>query len=129
MKPVTISGEIENAYGKPLSELKTKSGQTLNKLPYSGSYEEYVSIEEVRKANDMPNDDEVVKYRNAQRKANERQKAMQVALDAAEVVKPTIENDDQLRLKKMFELFVANGASEAEAKTKAAAALGLEWAE
>lgn len=129
MKKVSFGGVTENAYGKALSSLKTESGETLRSLKYAADYEEYTNIDEVKAANDMPNDTEVVKYRNQQRKAKARAAAIQVSLDAAGVIKPTIENDDQLRLKRMFDIFVANGSSEAEAREKAANALNLQWSD
>jgi hypothetical protein len=116
MKTIKFSGISENAYGKAITPLK-----------YETAYDAYEGISEVRAANDYPSDADVVKFLNAQRKANARQKAMQAAWDAAGLIKPTLENDEQLRLKSMFKILVAAGKSESEAKTLASATLGIEW--
>jgi hypothetical protein len=87
------------------------------------------SPEEMREKNAYPTDAVILKLVNAQRKANARQKAMQAAWDAAGLIKPTLENDEQLRLKGMFKILIAAGKDEAEARTIASATLGIEWAD
>ena len=119
MKTQKFDGVMENAYSKPLP----------SPIKFSGEYEAFENITEVREKNEVPSDKEIVDFVNNKRKANARQKSMQAALDAAGVVKPTLENDEQLRLRKMFDILVANGASEDEAKANAAAVLNLTWAE
>jgi hypothetical protein len=119
MKTETFDGVMENAYGKKLDA----------PIAFSGEYEAYENHAEVVSAKDELNEKEVVDFRNNQRKANARQKAMQAALDAAGIVKPTIENDEQLRLKKMYDVLVANKATHDEARAVAAATLKLNWAD
>lgn len=119
MENKTVSGVMENAYGKPLAA----------PIAFEGEYTAYASFQEVVDAKDELKPEEVVKVRNEQRKAAARQKAMQAALDAAGIVKPTLENDEQLRLKKMFDVLVANGTPEATARTQAETILNLKWAE
>jgi len=119
MKTVSFNGVIENAYGKKLDA----------PITFDTTFEAFETKAEVEKANELLKDEEIVDFRNAQRKANARQKAMQAALDAAGVVKPTLENDEQLRLRKMYDIFVANGSTHDEARASAAAALNLTWAD
>jgi hypothetical protein len=117
MKRETFEAVAESAYGKKLE----------TPIKYAGTFEAYESFSEVVSANDLLKEKEVVDFRNTQKKANARQKALQAALDAAGIVKPTLENDDQLKLKKMYEIFIAAKNTHDEARTKAAAALNLEW--
>lgn len=119
MKTTKFSGVIENAYGKKLDA----------PITFDAEFDAFETKAEVEKANELLKDEEVVDFRNAQRKANARQKAMQAALDAAGIVKPTLENDEQLRLRKMYDIFVANGSTPEEARANAAAALNLVWSD
>lgn len=139
MTKVPVTGEIRQYWGKPLTELKLKDGttNTVAVLKFAGETEAYDNIAEVRAANDYPKDDEVVKFRNTQRKANERQRAMLATVTAAGLVQPTAENDPQLRLRKMRDLFLSNipadvresnpTAAEQQAREQASAALGIAW--
>jgi hypothetical protein len=117
MKREKFSGTIEQAYGKPLATA----------ISYEAEYDLFENISEVRSANEYPSDSDVVKFLNAQKKANARQKATVAALDAAGIVKPTLENDSQFRLREMVKILVAAGKSEDEARTLASATLGIEW--
>ena len=119
MKTETFTGTIEQAYGKTLA----------TPISYNAEYELFESAAELRSKNEWPSDSDIVKFKNAQVKANARQKATVAALDAAGIVKPTLENDDQLKLREMVKILVAAGKSDAEARTLASATLGIEWAE
>lgn len=119
MKATKFSGVIENAYGKKLE----------TPITFDAEYDAYENHDEVVAEKDELKPQEVVDFRNAQKKANARQKAMQVALDAANIVKPTLENDEQLRLRKMYDIFIANGSAHDEARKNAAAALNLKWSD
>jgi hypothetical protein len=119
MKTVKFSGVIENAYGKKLEA----------PITFEAEFEAFENKAEVEKANELLKDEEIVDFRNAQRKANARQKAMQAALDAAKIEKPTLENDPDLRLRKMYDIFVANGSTHEEARANAATALNLTWSD
>lgn len=110
---------MESAYGKSLEK----------PISFSGSFNAYTDIGEVRAANDFPSDKEIVDFRNAQRKATEVQKARTAALDAAGIIKPTLENDAQLRLRGMYKILRAAGKSHDEARSMAAANLNEEWAD
>lgn len=107
---------------------KTAYGKTLeNPIEYGFGWQDYSAFAELVSAGDTLSEDEQVKVRNQERKAAARQAALSKALDDAGIVKPTTENDPQLRLKKMFQLFVDNGMSQADAKVAASNALGYEW--
>lgn len=120
---------MENKTGK--STATTAYGTKLETpIAYEFSYQAYSNIDEVKAANDLLTDEEVVKVRNTERLSNARQKALQAALDAAGIVKPTIENDDQLRLREMFKVLMASKRyTEDAARELAANTLGLSWAE
>jgi hypothetical protein len=123
MKTETLKGTIESAFGAKLPQA----------LTYAGSFEAYESAGEVRSANDMPSDDEVVSFRNTQRRNNKRQALMQDALDVAAkgwtgtgtnpYVKPTLETSSDLRFKVIYDALIASGKSEEEATNTAKAAL------
>ena len=138
MKETTFKGEISQFWSKPLKDLATKDGSVVTgPLPFAGSYKHYENIGELKAANDYPSDEEVVKFRNTQRKANERQKAMTAAVTAAGLIQPTPENDPQMRLSKMFDLFYSNipaarretdpDACKTEARELASKSLGIAW--
>lgn len=132
VKAATVKGTMENAYNKPLSQIAVKEGfaPLPKSLDFSGDYEEIVDIESVRELNEYPKDSDIVDFVNAKRRANARQKAMQKVLDDAGAIRPTLENDDQLKLKKMFDVFMSTKKySEAEAKALASSTLGIEWSE
>ncbi len=106
---------MESAYGKKLP----------TPVNYTGTFESYENVGEIRSANDWPSDDEVVSFRNTQKRNNARQKFMQEALDKAGVVKPTLENSEELRVKNIVDSLVASGKSVEEATAIARAALGV----
>ena len=113
MKTEKLSGIIENAYGKKLDK----------PIPYEGEFQAYEQAQEVRAANDMPSDDEVVSFRNQQKRAATRQRLMQEALDKAGIQKPTLENSAELRYKNIYDALIAAGKSTSEAEAIAKAAL------
>lgn len=108
------------AYGKKLD----------TPISYDFAYTVYADHSELVAAKDELTADEQVKVRNTERKNNARQKALTAALDAAGIVKPTIENDDQMRLRETFKsLMSSKKYTEQAARELAAQVLGLEWAE
>lgn len=118
MEQKTGTSTAATAYGKRLEK----------PITYNYGWSAYTGIDEVKSANDMLTDDEIVKVRNDQRQTNSRQKALVAALDAAGIVKPSIENDPQLRLRKMHEVLMSSGNySDADARALAATTLSLEW--
>lgn len=118
MENKTGTSTATTAYGKRLD----------SPITYEFAYQAYTSIDEVKAANDMLTDDEIVKVRNNERLTNARQKALVAALDAAGIVKPTIENDPQMQLREMFKVLMASKRyDEQTARNLAAQTLGLEW--
>jgi hypothetical protein len=117
MKVVKFEGTIENAYGKPVQPA----------LAFTGQFDAFETIDEIRAKNEYPSDDEVITFVNNKRKANARQKSMGSALEAAGFEKPTLENDEQLRLRTLYKVFVASGKDEAEARALASSTIGVEW--
>jgi hypothetical protein len=117
VKNETFEGVMENAYGKPLA----------TPIKFGGTYEAFESRDEIVAARKDLSDKEIVDVVNNKEKANARQKAMQAALDAAGIVKPTLETDTQLRLRKMYDVLVANGSTHDEARAIAATTLKLTW--
>lgn len=118
MKSEKFSGTMESAYGKVLP----------SKLTFSGTYDAYENIQEVRDAKDEPSDDEVVNFVNSKRKAAARQKSMNDALEAAGIQKPTLE-DPQVQLATIIKALRAAGRSEAEATALAESTLGVKLAQ
>ena len=120
MKEVKGSSVAQTAYGKKLD----------TPITYDFTYNAYESGEELVNAKDELTLDEQVKVRNTERLSTARQKALQKALDDAGIVRPTIENDDQLRLKNMLAVLMSSKKfDEATARQIAADTLGLAWAE
>jgi hypothetical protein len=127
-KTTKFAGVMENWSGRKLTELKLKSGEynTVPKFTYEAEFDELEKGEEIP-AKEMPDAEGIRNLVNSKRKAAARQKAMQATMDLAEIVRPDIKNDEQLRLEKFYELMVANGSTEAEAKAQASAVLGIAW--
>lgn len=119
---------MENKTGK--SEALTAYGKKLEApIQYDYKWTNYVSFDELSEAKDELTNAEQVKIRNTERQNNARQKALTAALEAAGIVKPTIENDDQLRLRETFKnLMSSKKYTEEAARELAAQVLGLEWA-
>lgn len=122
-----FDGNIENAYGRPLKELKFKEGFTpVLVIPFIGEYEALKTYDAIP-AKELPDKEDVLAMVNTARKANARQKAMQKALDDAGVIKPTMEDDVTLQLKSMVAGMVASKKYTEEAATKLAKQiLGIE---
>jgi hypothetical protein len=120
MENKTATATAEKAYGQKLDA----------PMSYDYAWTNYANIEEVRAAKDELTDEEQVKVRNTERQNNARQKALQAALDAAGIVKPTIENNDQLRLRETYKnLMSSKKYTEQQARELAAEVLSLTWAE
>ena len=97
-------------------------------LQYGGDFMAYENIDEVRAANDYPNDRDVVRLKNAQRKAKALAASKTAALEAIGIVKPTLENDDQLKLREFVKVLMSSKKYTLEAaRALAATTLGIEW--
>lgn len=120
MKTEKFNGVMENAYGKKLETA----------IPFEGTYEALDSYAEAKEKNELPSESEIVDFLNTRRKANARSKSMQAALDAAGIVRPTLENDSQLQLQGIYKSLMASGKkTHEEARAIAATTLGVDWAE
>jgi len=119
MTKETFEAKAEKAHGKLLP----------SPIVFQVTVEKYDGIEEVRAANDYPSDADVVDFLNAARKAAATTAARTAALEAAGIVKPTRDNDPQVRLKEMAALFKSNGMTMDAARSAASTALGIEWEE
>jgi len=126
MKTESVKGNVKTLFGKELAKE--------HQLSFEGNYEAYETAQEIRSANDMPSDEEVVKFRNTQRANNARQKYQASAVDAAAkswngaagdnpYVEPTIETSPALRRQNIIDSLLAAGKSQAEAERIADAAL------
>ena len=113
MKTEKLSGDISTAYGQALS----------TPVKYEGSVSLYETPDEVRAANDWPSNDEIVNFVNRNRSANERQKLMKAALDAAGYKKPTLE-DPAVQFATIVKALVASGKTQEQAEQIARASLG-----
>lgn len=125
-KVKTFDGKIENAYGLPLLSNKWKEGVTpVAELPYVASFEEVLSYDAIP-PKEFPDKDDILASVNQARKANARQKSMQKTLDDAGVIKPTLADSDELRLKTMVGSMVASKKYNVEqATTLAKQILGM----
>lgn len=117
MKTVEFNATTETAYGKPLT----------SPIPYSGKYQAFENVDEVRNVGEMPSDDELVTYANNKRKAAARSKSLTQALADAGFEKPTLESDTQLQLRTLYKVFIAAKKSPEEARALASNTLGIEW--
>lgn len=119
MKTITETTVAKNAYNKPLDK----------PVKFEFSYDAYESHGELVTAKDEFTNDEQVKERNSQRKQAALAAARQAALDAAGIVRPTLENDTLLQLQTVYKVYIAKGKSESEARALASGAIGEEWPE
>ena len=129
MKTKTVSGVARSAFGKALHLLDTTSGVKLAKgseLKFSGVATLFETAEEVKAQGKWPAEDDIVKFVNRDIIGAARNKAQTVAFDAAGIIKPTIENDESLRLRDMVKLLKAAGQSEDEANTNARIMLKMD---
>ena len=116
MKTETFKGNIESAYGKPVSPA----------LSFEGEFEAFETVTELKEKNEYPSEDEIVSFVNNKRKANKRQQVMTATLDAAGYEKPTLETDTDLQVKTIVKALMASGKhTEVTALAAAKASLGL----
>jgi hypothetical protein len=123
----SFDGVIENAYGRPLTQNKFKDGSSpVPSIKYNASFEKLVTYDAIPEK-EMPDKDDILALVNNARKANARQKAMQTALDGAGVIKPTMEDDDELKIASIVKGLIASKKyNEVGARTLAKQMLGLE---
>lgn len=112
MTKETVKGNIESAYGKPLSEYGK------DKLTYEGEVDLFENVEEVKEAGEWPSNAEVVKLVNQRRVASKRQGFIKASLDAAGIKAPTLE-DKGTAINAMVKVLVAQGKTEEAARALA----------
>lgn len=113
------------------TEARTAYGKTLDTpVSYSYKWNEYPDNDTLVAAKDEMTLDEQRKKRNDERESKARQAALSAALTAAGIVKPDINNDDQVRLREFFKVIMSSKKyTEQQARELAAEQLGVEWAE
>lgn len=99
-------------------------------VPYTYSWKVYETEQEMVAANDQLSLKQQVKARAREAQSNERSKALKLALTAAGIEEPTIQNDEQLRLTEMFKVLMSSKRyTEEQARELASSTLGIEWAD
>lgn len=132
-----FEGTIEERWGKPLKDLPVKPGFTpVSSLNYTGESIVYETIAEIKAANDYPNDDRIITFVNASKKATAKQKAMTKAVADAGLIEPTSETDPQIGLKDMYRTLLTAKKPDGtrrhtyeRARELAAENLGVDWSE
>ena len=103
----TFKGEVATAYGETLAK----------PIPFSGSYDKFVSAEEVAvKYTKTELDELILSAANAASKANARAKATTAALEAAGIAKPDPNSNEVLEANMVKNLMKRKGLDEATAK-------------
>jgi hypothetical protein len=87
MKSVPFTATAESAYGEKLEKAVT----------YAGTYESFETYDEVKSANELPSNDEIVTMVNNKRKAAAKAKAMQAKFDELKIEKPDPNSPANLR--------------------------------
>lgn len=120
MKEFTKHTSTKRAYNKDLE----------TPVKFSFTWKIFQTEEEMVAAGAQMSLKQQLKAVNAAAKQTARQASLTEALTAAGIVRPTIENDDQLRLKNMYTVLMSSKRySEDEARELASNTLGIEWAE
>jgi hypothetical protein len=105
MTTETFKGTVESAYGKQLPAA----------VAFSGSYEAYQTYDEVKAANDVLSNEEMLAVVNAKRKASARAKATVEALQAAGIEKPDANSPETIKANMVKMLMKLHGVDEATA--------------
>ena len=120
MKEFTKNTSTSRAYNKDLPK----------PIPFAFKWRIFENEDELVAAGAQMSLKQQLKAVNAAAKQTARQAALTEALTAAGIERPTIENDDQLRLKNMYTVLMSSKRySEDEARELASNTLGIEWAE
>jgi adenine-specific DNA methylase len=105
MQTETFKATVSSAYGESLPKA----------IAVTGSFDAFESYDELKGANELPSNDEVVAFVNAKRKANARAKATTEALEAAGISKPDPNSPDVLKSSMIKNLMKLKGLDEATA--------------
>jgi hypothetical protein len=111
----------------------TSFGKAHPPLPFSYEWQVYDTTDEMVAAKDEMTLEERRKARNTEKQNNARGKALKAAQDAAGIVKPTAENDEQVRLKDVYKTLLTakvNGQpkyTDEQAREVASTVTGVSW--
>jgi vancomycin permeability regulator SanA len=105
MKTETFSGSVTQAYGKDLP----------SPVKFSGDYEAFETYDEVKAANEVLSNDEMLAVVNNKRKASARAKATTAALEAAGISKPDPNDPATIRANMVKSLMKLHNIPEAVA--------------
>jgi hypothetical protein len=116
MKATKFDGEALTAYGKKLDKA----------VKYSGTFDAYEGIEEVKAANDILSDKEIVDTRNAERKAKAVTEARSAALEVAGIKAPE-KDDPQVLIASLIKTYTLLKKPREVAIQMAEEAVGAKW--
>jgi hypothetical protein len=123
-----FDGKIENAHKRPLSSYKDAEGNPLPAMvPYETTFEKFGTLEDVKSANEMPSEQDIVDKANDKRKQAARAAKISETLKALGVEKPNAANDPQERLRQSYDLLIKNGETHASARQIASQIMKIEW--
>lgn len=141
MYKVKFDGVMEKFYSKKLTDLNTTNGQpfTATELKYVGEFDAYgedkknytdadwdAAYDEMVKAGVTVSKEDMVKAVNNRNKATARSKGMQIAADAAGLVKPDIETDRELQIAAIVKGLAGKKLTPEAARARAIALLDAE---
>ena len=141
MYRVKFDGVMEKFYSKKLTDLVTTDGKpfTATELKYTGEYDAYgeekknptdadwdVAYAEMVAAGVTVSKEDMVKAVNNRNKATARSKGMQLAADAAGLVKPDIETDRELQIAAIVKGLAGKKLTPEAARARAIAILDAE---
>lgn len=107
MKVEKFSGTVESAYGKVLA----------TPVKFSGEYNAFENFDELKTANEIPSNDDIVNFVNAKRKASARATATTEALTAAGIQKPDPNTPEAIKSRMIADAMKANPALTLEVAT------------
>jgi hypothetical protein len=127
MRTLPFKGSMKSAFNQQLDK----------ELKFHGTYEAFgedkdnytdadwdAAIEEIKKANEFPNNEAIVNFVNDKRKANARQIRMNEVLAENGIERPNLETSEKFRFDQMVKVLLASKMSEAEARKTASTVLG-----
>jgi hypothetical protein len=117
MKTEKVEGEMNTAYTKPLP----------SPIPFSGEFQAFENINEVRNAGEFPSEKQIVGFINNLRKQKAISAARTAALEAAGIMAPDLKTDVLLQLRQVYKVYIAKGKSHDEARALASAAIDEAW--
>jgi hypothetical protein len=111
-----FKGSCASAWGKPI-----------DKFDFDFSATQYATYQDMVDAGDLFKESQLLTLKNAELKNAARAKEQEERLKALGHVKPTTENNEQLRLRNMYVLLRQSGKAHDEAVTMSATLVGINW--